>query len=116
MQVLEHVYFSSRLNASFVARGHRASREHCVRVLYKGDEIGMQRLDLVVDERLVLEIKSTQELHKSAVRQIYNYLHATSLELGLLAALRTATEILPHPLQQSPQAAKDQLAGGVESH
>ena len=80
---LEHIYCMA-LERELVARGHRASREYCVRVLYKGDEIGMQRLDLVVDERLVVEVKSTRELHKSAARQVYNYLHATNLEVGLL--------------------------------
>jgi len=37
-----------------------------------------------VDERLVVEAKSTQELHKSAPRQVYNYLRATRLQVGLL--------------------------------
>ena len=55
-----------------------------MRVCYKGEELGFQRLDLVVDDKLVLEIKSTYELHKAAKRQLYNYLHATNLELGLL--------------------------------
>jgi GxxExxY protein len=80
---LEHIY-SMALERELAARRHRTSREFCVRVMYKGHEVGLQRLDLIVDERLVVEIKSTQELHRSAVRQIYNYLRATNLELGLL--------------------------------
>lgn len=37
-----------------------------------------------MDERLVIEVKSTQELHKAAPRQVYNYLRATRLQVGLL--------------------------------
>jgi GxxExxY protein len=39
---------------------------------------------MVVDDKLVVEIKSTVELHKAAVRQIRSYLQATKLEVGLL--------------------------------
>lgn len=67
-----------------IARGHRVARELSVSVFYKGDAIATQRLDLVVDEKRVLEVKSTSELHKAAIRQLFNYLRATRLEVGLL--------------------------------
>ena len=53
-------------------------------VSYKGAELGKQRIDLVVDRKIVLEAKSTLELHKSATRQILNYLRATDLQVGFL--------------------------------
>jgi GxxExxY protein len=81
--LLESLY-SRALELELVGRGHRVAREFGVRMSYKGTELGVQRLDLVVDEKLVVEIKSTQELHKAAVRQVYNYLRASNLELGLL--------------------------------
>jgi GxxExxY protein len=65
-------------------RGHRVARELSVRVMDRGEEIGMQRLDMVVDDVLVVEAKSTHTLHESASRQLYNYLRATNLEVGLL--------------------------------
>ncbi len=80
---LEQLYVTA-LERELVARGHRHSREVVVRVHYKGDEIGVQRLDLVVDEKLVVEVKSTEDLHEGAVRQLLNYLRATNLEVGLL--------------------------------
>jgi GxxExxY protein len=81
--LLESLY-SRALELELVHRGHRVAREFGVRVAYKGIPIGVQRLDLVVDDKLVVEIKSTDELHKAAVRQVYNYLRASNLELGLL--------------------------------
>lgn len=65
-------------------RGHRVDREMLVRVMYKGSELGVQRLDLIVDERIVVETKASRDLHASAGRQLYNYLRATNLRVGLL--------------------------------
>ena len=39
---------------------------------------------MIIDERLVVEAKATQELHQSAKRQVHNYLRATRLQVGLL--------------------------------
>lgn len=80
---LERFYVMA-LERELLERGHRVAREVSVHVLYKGQELGSQRLDLVVDEKLIIETKAAAELHKSATRQLYNYLKATNLELGLL--------------------------------
>jgi PD-(D/E)XK nuclease superfamily protein len=52
--------------------------------MFQGEELCTQRLDMIVDERVVVETKSTYELHPAAQRQLYNYLRATRLEVGLL--------------------------------
>lgn len=80
---LEHLYVLA-LERELLARGHHVSREFGVRVMYKGEELGFQRLDMVVDGKLVVEVKSTLELHKGALRQTYSYLKSTNLEVGLL--------------------------------
>jgi GxxExxY protein len=80
---LERFYVMA-LERELLERGHRVAREVSVNVLYKGQELGSQRLDLIVDEKLVVETKATSDLHKSATRQLYNYLKATNLELGLV--------------------------------
>ena len=53
-------------------------------MIYKGTELGYQRLDMIVDDKLVIEIKSTFDLHPAAHRQLRSYLQATKLEIGLL--------------------------------
>src|SRR5262245_29448980 len=65
-------------------RGHQVAREVSVPVFYKGEELSKERLDMVVDEKLVVEVKATLDLHKSARAQLFNYLKATKLEVGLL--------------------------------
>jgi GxxExxY protein len=39
---------------------------------------------MIVDDKVIVEIKSSERLHKDAGRQVYNYLRATSLEVSLL--------------------------------
>ncbi len=80
---LEHIY-NAALERELLARGHRVAREVYVCVMYKGDHIANQRLDMLADDRLIIETKSTYDLHKAATRQVYNYLRATNLEVGFL--------------------------------
>lgn len=80
---LEQVY-AAAMERELRARGHAVAREAFVRIMYEGEEIASQRLDLVVDEKIVVELKSTATISNSASRQIYNYLKATNLSVGLL--------------------------------
>ena len=80
---LEQLY-AAALTLELRARGHHVEREVSVPVRYKGEVIGCQRLDVLVDRSIVVETKSTQELHASATRQVYNYLRGTGLRIGLL--------------------------------
>ena len=80
---LEHIYILA-LERELGSRGHQVRREAGVCVMYKGEQIAYQRLDMIVDNVVIVEVKLTVELHKGANRQIYKYLRATNLEIGLL--------------------------------
>ena len=80
---LEHVYVVA-LEHELRTRGHQVARELSVAVVYKGVPLATQRLDMVVDGRVVVEVKSTPMLHATAARQLYNYLRATALDVGLI--------------------------------
>jgi GxxExxY protein len=80
---LEYVYVAS-LTRELQNRGHRIGREVSVPVFFKGEEVARQRLDMIVDGKLVIETKSTEALHDAGVRQLTSYLRATNLEVGLL--------------------------------
>ncbi|HEY2375117.1 MAG TPA: GxxExxY protein [Gemmatimonadaceae bacterium] len=79
----EHVY-KAALERELLARGHQVGREVAVMVMYKGEALAMERLDMIVDGKVVVEVKSTAELHPSAMRQTYSYLRATHLQVGLV--------------------------------
>ena len=80
---LEHVYVQA-LERELRAKGHQIAREYAARIFYKGEELTTQRLDLVVDEKIIVEVKATERLDPSAPRQLFNYLCATNFEIGLL--------------------------------
>ena len=81
--LLEHHYMKA-LEIELRARGHLVGREVYVPVFYKDHDLGKVRLDMLVDEKLVVEGKAGFDLHKSAKAQVYSYLKATKLEVGLL--------------------------------
>lgn len=72
------------MQAELQWRGHSVAREVCVPVYLKGWVLGDQRIDMVVDDKLIVEIKSSQRLPKSTGRQLYNYLRCTDIEVGLI--------------------------------
>lgn len=79
----ESVY-ANALEVELKSRGHTVEREVAVCVSYKQHAVGRQRLDMVVDGCLIVETKASQDLPKSAMRQVYSYLRGTALEQGLL--------------------------------
>ena len=80
---LEHIY-KLALVRELNDRGHVVHRERLVNVYYKNRQLGRQRIDLVVDNVLVVEAKSTVNLHAGARDQVHSYLRSTDLEIGLL--------------------------------
>jgi GxxExxY protein len=51
---------------------------------YKADIIGTHRLDLFVENELVVELKTVEELHKKHYAQVRSYLKAVRKQIGLL--------------------------------
>ena len=53
-------------------------------VSYKGEVIGMYKADLVVDNKIIVEIKGVSRLNASHTAQALHYLAATGLQLAIL--------------------------------
>jgi GxxExxY protein len=53
-------------------------------VIYKGDLIGIYKTDLVVGDKIIVEIKGISRLNPSHSAQALHYLAATGLELAIL--------------------------------
>lgn len=80
---LEHVY-AEALERELIERARTVQQEVVVSVWYKGTILSTQRVDMIVDDRVLVEIKSTEVLAPTAQRQLLNYLRATSFQVGLL--------------------------------
>lgn len=59
-------------------------RQYPVAVSYKGHQVGESRLDLFVDQRLIVELKAVEALADVHRAQVISYLKATNCLLGLL--------------------------------
>ena len=79
----EHIY-GLALERELIEAGHRVDREAAVMVHYRGRPLARQRLDMIVDGKLAVEIKATRVLASDATAQLFSYLCATDLEVGLL--------------------------------
>ena len=58
--------------------------EKLIQVLYDGIVVGEYRTDIIVDGKLILEIKATQDLSIANEVQLVNYLTSTQIDDGLL--------------------------------
>jgi GxxExxY protein len=59
-------------------------REKEISVLYKNRHVGAQRVDLLVGQSLIVELKAVEALADIHKAQVISYLKATRLTLGLL--------------------------------
>jgi GxxExxY protein len=80
---LESVY-KTALEREIADRGLRVVREAGAEVRYKGTVVGVFRADLLVESRVVVELKACRKLEPAHPAQVMNYLRATDLEVGLL--------------------------------
>ena len=80
---LEGIYISA-LAVELGRRGLDVKRETPVEVFYSGVPVGRYRLDLTVEDCVLVEAKATKTTSLADERQLLNYLKATSYEVGLL--------------------------------
>ena len=79
---LEKVYQNS-LAIELAAQGIDAQAEVALPVFYRGAEVGLYRADLIVEKRVVVEIKAVSELTAAHEAQLLNYLAASRIEVAL---------------------------------
>ncbi|ART78834.1 GxxExxY protein [Oceanisphaera avium] len=80
---LEAVY-QNALYYEFSNLGLFVESEVPLSVTYKQHIVGVYRADLVVENKVLLELKAQKVLHTTADAQLVNYLKATGLKIGLL--------------------------------
>jgi len=80
---LEKVYENAMM-IELKKEGISAVSQFPVRVLYAGEVTGEYYADVLVDNKVVVEIKATKNLVEENEAQLLNYLKATNIEVGLL--------------------------------
>ncbi len=80
---LEKVYENALL-VELKKRGLKAKNQVPIKVSYKGEVVGDYAADLLVADKVIVELKTVENLDKAHEAQLLNYLKATGLHVGLL--------------------------------
>jgi len=80
----QEIIYQRALSIEMTRQGLSFSREHEMEIFYKGESIGMRRVDFFVEGKIMLEIKAIVQLEDVHLAQAINYLEAYGMEIGLL--------------------------------
>lgn len=80
----QEVIYQRALEYEFELNGLQFYRESDMPVLYKGIQVGLRRVDFLVENVISVEIKAVIKLEDVHLAQAINYLEAYNLEIGLL--------------------------------
>ncbi len=80
---LEKIY-ENAIMIEFRREDIPAVAQSSIKVLYKNELVGEYYADILVDDKVIVEIKATRTLVLEHEAQLLNYLKATDIEVGLL--------------------------------
>jgi len=80
---LESVY-SRSLQLALEQAGLKVEREVEINVHFRSQLVGVFKADLIVENKVILELKSARAIDSMHESQLLNYLRATNIEIGLL--------------------------------
>jgi len=79
----EYIYHRA-LEKEFILQNIPFENEYEIKIFYKGDQIGLRKVDFLVEKLIPVEIKAVTELTDTNLAQSKNYLEAGGIEIGLL--------------------------------
>ena len=80
---LEKVYQNALFN-ELTQRGIQCQKEYPISVYYKGICVGDYYADILIEDKIILELKAVKTILPEHLAQLNNYLRATDAEVGLL--------------------------------
>ena len=80
---LERVY-ENALFIELTDIGLRCEKQRPIDVFYKGIKVGNYFADIIVEDKIILELKVAEAIVEEHEFQLVNYLKATEIEVGLL--------------------------------
>lgn len=80
---LEKVYQNALYN-ELKNNGFDVESQKQIKVYYKNVEVGEYYADLIVNDKVILELKATESITEAHEFQLLNYLKSTNIEVGLL--------------------------------
>jgi len=89
---LEKVY-ENALKLELKHRGLEVESQKPIKVFYQGSIVGEYFADLCVEGKVIIELKSAEKIRIEHEMQLFRYLKATQIEVGLLLNFGSKPEI-----------------------
>jgi len=80
---LEKVY-ERALQKELLCKGFDAELQVPINVMYKGESVGDYYADIIVENKIILELKHCTDIENIHIAQLINYLKATNFKLGYI--------------------------------
>lgn len=81
--LLESIY-EKALCYEFKTNNIEYKNQHVVPIVYKGVSLGEHRIDILVEDKIVVELKAVDRIDPVFTAQVLSYLRLTQKRLGLL--------------------------------
>ncbi len=89
---LEKVY-ENALKIELTKHGYEVEQQFPIPVFYEGELVGDFFADLLINNKLIIELKAVENLHSKHEAQLVNYLTATGIGVGLLINFGSSVEV-----------------------
>lgn len=80
---MESVY-ENALEQVLISYGLRVNCQYCIDVYFRNKIVGEFKADMIIEDKVIVELKSVNKLIDKHTAQLINYLKATEIEVGLL--------------------------------
>lgn len=87
------VVYAAALEILFRQLGLDARREHGIDVIFRDVRIARYRVDFIIEDTLILELKAGYQLPAGSKSQLLTYLRATKKDLGLVLFFGPSPEV-----------------------
>ncbi len=77
-------FYQKAMSIAMTTDDMEHDHEFQIEVVFRGQQVGLFRLDFVVERKVVLELKALEALNAVHEQQVISYLAASGLEVGLL--------------------------------
>ncbi len=82
--LLESVY-QKCLFYELTEAGLLVEKEKCISVIYKNKDMGLGfRSDIIIEKKVIIELKTVEEIHPIHIAQIITYLKLSKIKVGLI--------------------------------
>ncbi len=82
-------YYQRAVEKALTTNNLSFKRELVTDLEYNGEKIGKYFLDFLIEDKIILELKTVRRLNPKDFSQVLGYLRANNLKLGILVNLRT---------------------------